>query len=153
MLKKLAQMDNRKAGAAFPADDPGSWPKNGWQDLLAISWRAYAPLQLEAMQWRLVKPKDKIQAFERPRRAAGREEDQQLGEALPLFFDHRVYKSYPITLIESRDLPKLTGWLNRLTTSDLMKVDLSGLRTVDAWLTRLDEFGMMVGHSTGATGS
>ena len=31
-------------------------------------------------------------------------------------------------------------------------MDLAGLTTVDDWLDRLDDFGMLVGHSTGTTG-
>ena len=46
-----------------------------------------------------------------------------------LLFDHRIYKSYPLSLIENRDLPKLTSWLNRLTTLPLEKMDLTGLTT------------------------
>src|SRR5699024_11098677 len=71
---------------------------------------------------------------------------------LPLLFDHRVYKSYPLKLIETRDFPRLNAWLNRLTTHDLSKVDLSGLTMLDDWLDRLDEFGMLVGTSSGTTG-
>ena len=42
--------------------------------------------------------------------------------------------------------------MNRLTLHDLLKVDLSGLKTIDGWLDRLESYGMMVGHSTGTTG-
>ncbi len=71
---------------------------------------------------------------------------------MPLLFDHRIYKSYPLSLIENRDLPKLTSWLGRLTTLPLHEMDLSGLTTLDDWMTRLDAFGMRIGHSSGTTG-
>ena len=50
--------------------------------------------------------------------------------------NHRVYKSYPLSLIETRDFPKLTTWLNRLTLHNLQKLDLSGLKTIYGWLSR-----------------
>jgi hypothetical protein len=63
-----------------------------------------------------------------------------------------VYKTYPLSLLEKRQFGHLTKWLDRLTTHDLTKLDLEGLKSVDAWLDRLDDFGMVVGHSTGTTG-
>ena len=73
-------------------------------------------------------------------------------DILPLLFDHRVYKNYPLSLIETRNIPKLHAWLDRLTTLDLSGMDLSGLTMIDDWLDRLDDFGMLVGTSSGTTG-
>ena len=39
-------------------------------------------------------------------------------DAAPLLFDHRVYKSYPMSIIEKRQFDRLTQWLRRLTTHD-----------------------------------
>ncbi len=57
-------------------------------------------------------------------------------DALSLLFDHRIYKSYPLSIIEKREIGKLNTWLNRLTTHDLTKMDLSGLTMIDDWLNR-----------------
>ena len=140
------------AAAALPPDDPSSWPKQRYEGLLAISRKDYEPLQLQAMQLRFAQQKDKVAALQRLVDRQGVDRIDSFADALPLFFDHRVYKAYPISLIETRDFAKLTAWLNKLTTHDLTKMDLSGLKTLDDWLTRLDEFGMLIGHSTGTTG-
>ena len=73
-------------------------------------------------------------------------------DAAPVFFDHRVYKSYPLSLLEKRQFDRLTAWMRRLTVHDITKIPSDGLKSVDSWLDRLDEYGMIVGHSTGTTG-
>jgi hypothetical protein len=55
-------------------------------------------------------------------------------------------------LIENREIPKLHAWLDRLTAHELSHIDVGSIRTVDGWLERLDQAGMLVGHSTGTTG-
>jgi hypothetical protein len=140
------------APVTLPPDRPGDWSQQRFDGLLALSWKDYAPLQLQALRHRFGQLRGRLPALDRLVERQGVTEIASFADALPLFFDHRVYKSYPLTLIETRDFPKLTAWLNRLTTHDLGKMDLSGLRTMDGWLTRLDEFGMLVGHSTGTTG-
>jgi hypothetical protein len=82
----------------------------------------------------------------------GVERVESLDDVLPVLFDHRVYKSYPLSLIEKRQFDRLTEWLSRLTTHDLSKIPLDGITTVDGWLERLDEHGMIMGHSSGTSG-
>ena len=150
----VAQRDvapDSKAGV-LSSEKPGDWPSLRHEHLLGLSRRDYEPIQLEALRGRLNTLKDDVAALHRLLDRQGTRQIESFGDALPLFFDHRVYKSYPLSLIETRDFPRLTAWLNRLTTHDLSKLDLSGLKTVDDWLARLDEAGMMVGHSTGTTG-
>ena len=134
------------------AEAPSSWLDGGHEALFALSWRDYADVQLEVLRRRFDALRGAIPALDRLAKKEGITSIDSIDDALPLFFDHRVYKSYPLTLIENRDFPKLTGWLNRLTTQDLTAMDLSGLATIEDWLDRLDEFGMLVGHSTGTTG-
>jgi hypothetical protein len=140
-----------KAGVLSP-QKPGAWPSLRHEYLLGLSRRDYEPIQLEALRGRLNALKDGVAALHRLLDRQGTRQIESFGDALPLFFDHRVYKSYPLSLIETRDFSRLTAWLGRLTTHDLSKLDLSGLKTVDDWLARLDEAGMMIGHSTGTTG-
>jgi hypothetical protein len=131
---------------------PGTWLEGGYEPLFALSWRDYQDQQLAVLKQRFDSQKTSIQALERLAKRQSVNTVDSVEELLPLLFDHRVYKSYPLTLIESRDLPRLTAWLNRLTTHDLSQLDLSGLTTIDQWLTRLDELGMLIGHSSGTTG-
>lgn len=143
---------NTAKTVTLPADDPGSWPYHSIDDLLAISRHDYEHAQLEAMRFRFARLKTGVEALSRLVDRQGVDDFDSFEAALPLFFDHRVYKSYPLALIETRDFAKLTAWLNRLTTHDLLRIDLTGLRTLDDWLDRLDENGMLIGHSTGTTG-
>ena len=137
---------------SLSADTVGSWMDGGFEPLFAMSHRDYYPVQIEVMRRRFEQFRDSVSSLEKLAKRQGVDRIDSVADALPLFFDHRVYKSYPAVLIETRDFPKLTAWLNRLTTHDLTKLDLSGLKTLDDWLYRLDDFGMFVGHSTGTTG-
>jgi len=131
---------------------PETWLDGGFEPLLAMGRGDYEEAQLEALRLRFGQLKDEVAALRKLATREGVTTIDDLESALPLLFDHRVYKSYPLSLIEKRDIAKLNGWLDRLTTHDLSKVDLEGVRTIDGWLDALDEHGMLVGHSTGTTG-
>jgi len=131
---------------------PETWPDIPFERLYEISWRDYEDVQLAALKLRFEQLRDSVAAFSKLVKREGVTHVDCLDDVLPLLFDHRVYKSYPLAIIEKRNIAKLNSWLDRLTTHDLTKVDLSGVRTVEGWLDRLDESGMLVGHSTGTTG-
>src|SRR5262245_35012398 len=150
----MATVTEQRPGSMVPLspDDPGSWMDQGYEPLFALSHKDYYPVQIEVVRRRFDQLRQPIAALDKLARRQGVERIDSIADALPLFFDHRVYKSYPLQIIETRDFPKLTAWLNRLTTNDLSTVDLGGLATLDDWLSRLDDFGMFIGHSTGTTG-
>jgi hypothetical protein len=133
-------------------DSPEKWLSGGYEPLLSLSWRDYEDVQVLALKRRFEQVKDSVAALERLAKRQGVTQVDSVREALPLFFDHRVYKSYPLAIIERREIAKLNSWLDRLTTHDLSTVNLDDVSTIDGWLTRLDESGMLVGHSTGTTG-
>lgn len=146
----MQQAELQASSLSFEA--PERWLDNGYEPLLQASWRDFEEVQLRALQRRFEQQKDAVAALARLAKREGVSSIDSIEDALPLLFDHRVYKSYPLNLIENRDIARLNSWLDRLTTHDLSKVDLTGLTMIDNWLTRLDEFGMLVGHSTGTTG-
>jgi hypothetical protein len=77
----------------------------------------------------------------------------RLEDAAPLLFGPKVHKSYPLSLLEGNHFDKLTQWLDRLTTHDLSRVDVSGCDTIDEWLDRLEsQSPMLVMHSSGTSG-
>jgi hypothetical protein len=139
-------------GVRFDGNAPAEWVNNDLDAVLATSWRDYEDAQAAAIKLRFEQLKDSVSALEKLAKRQGVTSVDSVADALPLFFDHRVYKSYPLAIIEKRDLGKLNAWLGRLTTHDLSKMDLEGLTTIEGWLDRLDTFGMLVGHSTGTTG-
>jgi hypothetical protein len=131
---------------------PGSWAQYRFEQLFQLKRSQVEDRQLAAFRLRFDQLKDNVAALERLVKKQGVTRIDDFNDALPLFFDHRVLKSYPVTLIETRDFAKLTAWLNRLTLHDLSRMDLGGLTTIDSWLDRLESYGMMIGHSTGTTG-
>jgi len=131
---------------------PETWIDGGFEPLYAMSWRDCVEVQTAALIKRFERFKDSVAALDKLAKREGISSISSVEDALPLLFDHRIYKSYPLSIIEKRELGKLNSWLDRLTTHDLTKMDLSGLTMIDDWLDRLDEFGMDVGTSSGTTG-
>ncbi len=144
--------DMALASPKLSHSDPASWLDDGIHPLLALSAREVEEAQIAVLRMRYEQLKGSVAALDKLVKRQGVTGIDSIGDALPLFFDHRVYKSYPLAIIEKRDLAKLTQWLDRLTTHDLTAMSLEGLTTIDGWLARLDAFGMLVGHSTGTTG-
>lgn len=108
--------------------------------------------QRAALSRRFAALRPAVDALDKLATKQGIERVEEIADVVPVLFDHRVYKAYPLSLIEKRNFKRLTAWLGRLTTHDLSAIPLDGLRSVDAWLDRLDEHEMIIGHSTGTTG-
>jgi hypothetical protein len=144
-------MDTTSTVSLLPTH-PGGWAQYRHEKLYRLARKQVEEVQLAALRHRFSQLRDGVAALDRLAKRQGVADIGTLSDALPVFFDHRVYKSYPLSLIETRDFPKLTAWLNRLTLHDLLKLDLKGLTTLDSWLDRLADYGMMIGHSTGTTG-
>jgi len=131
---------------------PEEWLQNGYEPLYELSWRDYENVQIAALKLRFERLRDSVAGLGKLAKREGITSADSVEDVLPLLFDHRIYKSYPLSIIEKRDVGRLNSWLDRLTTHDLSGVNLAGVNTVEGWLDRLDEFGMLVGHSTGTTG-
>lgn len=134
-----------------PGDVP-SWSAEPFEALMGLSRQTVEPLQLEALAGRFERLRPRVAALDALASRQGVDRVDSLHSAAPLLFDHRVYKSYPMSLVERRQFDRLTAWLGRLTTHDLTAVPLDGVSSVDSWLQRLDEHGMIMLHSTGTTG-
>jgi hypothetical protein len=134
------------------SENPGAWPQHRFEDLFAVPREELEALQLEALQLRFARFRRTVPALTRLADRQGIDQIDTLSDVLPVCFDHRVLKNYPIQIIENRDFAKLTAWLDKLTMHDLTKVDLTGLETIDDWLDRLDAFGMLVTYSSGTSG-
>lgn len=138
--------------AVLDPDCPECWIDGGFEPLYAMSWRDCVEPQMAALRKRFAKFQGSVAALDKLASREGVTSVDSIEDILPLLFDHRVYKNYPLSLIETRNIPKLHAWLDRLTTLDLSGMDLSGLTMIDDWLDRLDDFGMLVGTSSGTTG-
>jgi hypothetical protein len=131
---------------------PAAWADLPYEELFSLSRTEVAPAQLEALQLRFDALRPQVVALDKLATSQGVDRIGSLEEAVPVFFDHRVYKTYPLSLLEKHQFDRLAKWFQRLTTIDLSSVPVDGLTSVDAWLDRLDEYGMIIGHSTGTTG-
>ncbi|OBI80347.1 hypothetical protein [Mycobacterium sp. 1245805.9] len=129
-----------------------TWTEQPYEELLNLSTEEVADVQQQALKIRFESLRPQLEALDKLATQQGVDRVEEIDDVLPVLFDHRVYKSYPLSLIEKRQFSRLTVWLNRLTTHDLKSVPLDGVDSVDDWLTRLDEHGMIIGHSTGTTG-
>jgi len=146
-MNEMSAIDSR-----LPVETPERWLDGGFEPIYEMSWRDYEDIQLSVLKMRFEQLGDSVEALQKLAKREGVTSVDSVEDALPLLFDHRVYKSYPLAIIEKRNIAKLNSWLDRLTTHDLSAMDLDGLDTIEGWLDRLDEFGMLVGHSTGTTG-
>ncbi|MEO5587619.1 MAG: hypothetical protein ABIQ81_07995 [Novosphingobium sp.] len=123
-------------------DNPAAWTYHSWEDLMAIPREEREKLQLEAVRINFARLRNRIPAPKKLADRQGVETIDKIEDVLPVCFDHRVLKNYPIQIIENRDFAKLTGWLDQLTAHDLSKVD--------PWKTKLPTFfpGYRGGHQT-----
>lgn len=133
-------------------DNPGAWTYRPFEQLFAIPREEREKLQLEAVRINFARMRNKVPALKKLADRQGVDHIDRIEDVLPVCFDHRVLKNYPIQIIENRDFPKLTAWLDKLTAHDLSKMDLSGLVTIEQWLQRLEQYGMLVTYSSGTTG-
>lgn len=133
-------------------ENPAGWPQHRYEDLLAIPREEREALQLKALQLRYPRFRERVPALKKLADRQGIDHIETLSDVLPVCFDHRVLKNYPMQILENRDFPKLTAWLDKLTMHDLSRMDLTGVTTIDQWLQRLDEFGMLVTYSSGTSG-
>lgn len=131
---------------------PASWGQIPSEDLFSLSQDDVDAAQLQALRHRFETLRPQLTALDQLAGRQGVDDLSSIDDIVPALFDNRVYKSYPVTLIEQRKFDRMTKWLQRLTACDLSEVDLSGIESVDAWLDRLGEHGMSVGHTTGTSG-
>jgi hypothetical protein len=131
---------------------PAAWPEYHHDQLFALEKNEREDLQLKAIQYRFERARESVPALKKLVEKQGVERIEAIEDVLPICFDHRVLKNYPLSILENRDFAKLTSWLDKLTMHDLKKVDLSGLTTIDSWIDRMEEHGIVLFTSSGTTG-
>jgi hypothetical protein len=78
----------------------------------------------------------------------------EFDDVVPLLFEHTMYKSYPLSLLERRQFDKLTNWISKLTPLDLSGVDASECDSIDSWLAVLaGKAELQVIYSSGTSGT
>jgi hypothetical protein len=111
-------------------------------------------LQLEALQYRYSSLRDEIPILKKLVEAEGISAIDNFCDAVPLLFDHTVYKSYPASLLENNRFTQLNKWLNKLTSYDLLDVDVSACQSIDEWMATMDtQTPLRISHSSGTSGT
>ena len=113
-----------------------------------------AQLQREAMKIRVADHIENIEMVSKLAQRLNITGVEEFNDVVPLFFAHTAFKSYPAALIDKKRWDLMTAWLQKLTTYDLSRVDVSGCDTLDQWLDALDEqTELEVITSSGTTGT
>jgi hypothetical protein len=133
-------------------NEPSEWVKKPVEEVMNLSGIELQELQLKWMKERFNAMKDRIPALNKL--AVNQDVDtlNTFEDAAKCLFTHKVYKSYPLNLIEKNKFDALTQWIDKLTTHDLSDVNTKGIKSIDKWLDRIEEQGMFIFHTTGTTG-
>ncbi|HWF53132.1 MAG TPA: hypothetical protein VG223_00830 [Solirubrobacteraceae bacterium] len=136
------------------ADSPAEYFGHSWHAMQHVPPDELRQLQRAALRLRFGELRDRVPTLTRMADEAGISEIDELDEIVPLLFQHSVYKSYPASLLLNNRFAELTRWLDRLTTLDLQRVDVSACDSIDGWLDTLEaETELRALHSSGTTGT
>jgi len=123
----------KEAAAAF-IEDPLEFFEMSYTKMQTVPRDILHELQKEALIQRFEACKDTIPMLTKLAGRQGITSISEIDDALPLMFEHNVYKSYPGFLLETGDYGKLTQWLNRLTPYDLSGLDCSACDSIHSWM-------------------
>jgi hypothetical protein len=135
------------------ADEISQYGYKTSDELFAIDRRDGEVLQLEWARRRFEQLRPAIAALREQAEQKGVKGIDSLDGLVPLLYNHTVFKSYPMSLLEKNRFDLLTRWLNRLTTLDLSGIDASRCEGIDEWLTLLESKApLKIFHTSGTTG-
>jgi hypothetical protein len=136
------------------AASPAEYFGHSWYAMQHVPADELAQLQLAALGLRFEELRDRIATLTRLASEAGIDSIEELNDAVPLLFQHSVYKSYPPSLLLRNRFTELTRWLDRLTTLPLVDIDVSECDSIDSWLDTLEAHTeLRLLHSSGTTGT
>lgn len=135
--------DNVKAATRDSAvalmNDPIGFFQRSYKKMHSIDRERLADLQRIALALRVQQQTERIPMVEKLAAAQGIRTIDDINDAIPLFFEHTMYKSYPPMLLEKCQYTALTRWLGKLCVYDLSHVDASACKTIDEWLDLLTD--------------
>jgi hypothetical protein len=122
-------------------------------DKFSFSASDLADIQLGALRMRFESLVNRVPVLGRFAEDQGLKEICSIEDGALLLFPHTMYKSYPLSAIESGHFDRLTRWVATLTAIDLSGVDTSGCTSIDDWIDVLDTHTQLrLRHSSGTTG-
>ena len=110
-------------------------------------------LQLEALKMRFANLVNRVPLLARFAEEQRVQEIKRIEDGALLLLPHTMYKSYPLSAIESNQFDRLTKWVSTLTALDVSTVDASGCASIDDWIDVMDrQSEVRLRHSSGTTG-
>ena len=135
------------------ADDITQTAYWSWDRMFTMTRAEREDYQLKAARRRFDELAPRITALREQADQAGISKINTLNDLVPLLYNHTVFKSYPLSLLEKNRFDLLTRWFQRLTPIDLSGIDASQCDGIDDWLTLLEtQTPLQIVHTTGTTG-
>ena len=110
------------------------------------------PLQIEAARELFAERRAQLPILDRRAREMGVTSIDEIDDLIPLLFSHTSFKSYPNSFIQNGQWDRMTKWLGTLTTRPMDGVDLTDVRDIDDWVSRLWAAGHLVNTTSGTSG-
>jgi hypothetical protein len=139
--------------AAVIADDISKYVYKSWDELFGMPREEVESFQLRSARRRFEELAPRIAVLKDQADQNSVARIEKLNDVVPLLFNHTVYKSYPMSLLENSRFDLLTPWLQRFTTIDISGVDASGCKGIDDWLDTLERTTpLQIYHTSGTSG-
>lgn len=119
--------------------DPATIRNWTHEDLFAIPREEVEAAQLAALRERFEEIRPRIKLVDQLASDIDVTGIERLEDITPLCVPHTTYKSYSAAHIENGRFDRMTRWLAGITAHDLAGVDLTGVDTLEGWLTALDD--------------
>jgi hypothetical protein len=134
--------------------DPVGYFGSSYTEMHSVPRERLEAVQRAAIGRRFERQRETIPMVAKLASRQGIEEVADFGEVVPMMFEHTMYKSYPMALLERQRFDLLTKWLDKLTAVDLGEVDASGCKSIDTWLDALAaQTDLDVCHTSGTSGT
>ena len=109
-------------------------------------------VQMAAAQERLDQRRQQIRVLDQRAKDRGVDKITKLEDLVDLVFSDATYKSYPESFLDQGRWDRMTQWFQTLSSDDLSKVDMSGVKDLDDWFMALRKHGIWVNSSSGTSG-
>jgi len=117
---------------------PGDYFGRSHTAMHSLERKHLEELQAAALTARFEQQRPRIAMLGRLADRQGITSVDRIEDVVPLLFEHTMYKSYPLALLERQMFDKLTDWLAKLTSADLSGTDATGCDSIASWLAALD---------------
>ena len=135
-------------------NDPVEYFSGSHEAMQRMSREDVASLQEEGLKYRFETLVDHVPMLNRLSSKQDIRQLDSIDDAVPLLFEHTMYKAYPPILLQKGRFADINKFISRLTTFDLADVDVSHCKTIDDWFDVLDaETGLEICHSSGTSGT